>query len=221
MGTKAQTTSTNSYNPQSLSTYQSLQAPSANMQSAFITSPYNNNTYNQAKSASSQVQGAGANARSQAGNQVGNALGTSASSTVGLNQTANLLTGQIAGQTNTTLNIGAAGLRQTALGSAMNYRPLQTGGTQTQTTGGLGAWLTPIIGAATAGAQGLIPQSSAGSNAGPWSTSQYSSALQSSANSPFMASGGYGQPGGYSPTGDAPQMPFNQNGYAASVWGQN
>lgn len=216
MGTKAQTTSTNSYNPQSLSTYQSLQGPAANTLASQISNPYNNSVFNQAKSSAAQVQGAGSQARQQTSNQVGNALGTSGGSAqIALNQTANLLNGQITGQTNNTLNIGAAGLRQSALAAAQNYRPLQTGGTQTQTTSGVGTWLSPLV---QAGASAYNSYQQAGQGNQSNNSQAYSQGnIDQSASSPFTA----GNAGESYDGGSAPTIPFNQNGYGASVWGQN
>src|SRR6266436_5470962 len=42
----------------------------------------------------------------------------------------------------------ALGLQQGAMQLAAGYRPLQTGGTQVQSTGGLGTWLPQVAGAA-------------------------------------------------------------------------
>jgi hypothetical protein len=201
MGTKNTTTSTNQYNPQSLSTYQALQGPSSNAQQGFISTPYNNSTYNAQK-----AQGGILNTAAQAGragvssNQAG-ALGTGQGAQVGLGLSNNLTNSMTSGRTNSALMMGAAQLRQQALGSAMNYRPLQTGGTQTQTTGGLGTWLAPIIGgvaAAAKGASSFFSPSNPGS--GPGGTGPNPA--------PTATGDALYAPGGNNPFGPPPSSPF-------------
>lgn len=167
MSTKNTTTSTNKYDPTSLATYRSLQGPSANMQSGFINNPYNNSTYNAQRSMGAQLNTAGAAGRAATSANQAGALGTTGSSQIGLGMSNNLTNSMMSGRTNNALMIGAAGLRQQALGAAMNYRPLQTGGTQVQSTGGLGTWLAPLVGAGMAGASGFFgKQSNPGSGPG-------------------------------------------------------
>lgn len=48
----------------------------------------------------------------------------------------------------------ALGMQQNAMQLAENYRPLQTGQNQTQSTGGLGTWLPQLAGAALGGLTG-------------------------------------------------------------------
>lgn len=154
MGTKNTTQSTNQYNPQSLSTYQALQGPSSNMQQGFISNPYNNSTYNAQKAQGGILNTAAQTGRAGVSSNQAGALGTGQGAQAGLGMSNSLTNSMTSGRTNSALMMGAAQLRQQALGSAMNYRPLQTGGTQTQTTGGLGTWLAPIIGGAAAAAKG-------------------------------------------------------------------
>lgn len=149
MGTKNNTTSTNSYNAGSLSNYQNLATSSGSQLASQISNPTNNQVYNGQKGQLNSFLQAGSKAFSGTlANQAG-ALGTSGhSQSPTFASNFNLAT---AGIGNNSLLLGAAQNRQTALGAGMNFRPLQTGGTQTEQLTGLGT-AVPAITAGVAAA---------------------------------------------------------------------
>jgi hypothetical protein len=155
MSQKQTTTSENIYDSGSLGNYQSLQGPSAGLLSSLISNPYHNALFNQ-MSARGSRQIAGQNqARTQATMQSNRALGIGSdpallSSQTASNERAGL---SAAAQQRSNLILGATQMRQSALQSALNYRPLQTGGKSVQQTSGLGTWLPQVIGLGVAGAE--------------------------------------------------------------------
>jgi hypothetical protein len=77
----------------------------------------------------------------------------------------------------------AQAMQQSAMGLAAGYRPLQTGGQQTQMQTGLGSWLPQVaglgLGLATGGGMGMFGRGAGGGGStpspfmpGPWSTGQ-------------------------------------------------
>lgn len=63
-------------------------------------------------------------------------------------------------------------LKQSAASQMMNFKPLQTGSTSTQSTGGVGSWLGPLLSAGTAMATaGLSGKANSGSS-GSFATNQ-------------------------------------------------
>lgn len=138
MSTKNVTQSTNAYNPQSLSTYQNLQGPATGQLSQQITNPQNN-------SFMQRLRNSGSIASAGFSRGPANGFNPSASSPSNSAAFGRAVAGYGA-QTNNALTIGGAQMRNQALSAAMQYRPLQTGGTQVQSTTGLGTWLTPLIG---------------------------------------------------------------------------
>lgn len=159
MGTKATTSTTNAYNAPSMSAYNTLAPMGANTLGSEISQPYNNTVFNANKAIGSAANVASnLGSRATLSNNLG-ALGTSggtgfsgyAGSTVGRFGAATTA------QTNNALLMGAASNRNQALGSAMGFRPLQTGGTQTQQLTGTGTWLPSVLGAGVAGASAFMP----------------------------------------------------------------
>ena len=65
---------------------------------------------------------------------------------------------------NNNLLLNAANTRNQAIGSAMSYSPLQTGGTNTQYASGLGTWLPQVLATAGGAAQGGLGAASAGTS---------------------------------------------------------
>lgn len=134
MSTKNKTVSSNSYDPSSLSTYQNLQGPAASQLGQQITNPQNNSLINGLRNRGNAAA---------AGFNRGPNTPTSGSNAAAYGRA----TAGFGAQTNNALTVGGAQLRNQAIGAAMQYRPLQTGGTQTQSTYGVGTWAAPIIGA--------------------------------------------------------------------------
>jgi hypothetical protein len=148
MGTKNTTTTTNQYSPAGMTAYNALQAPATGALNSNITNPYGNAFFNQQKNAAGSAATTFGNARYNANAAAGTALGTSGGP--GLNSAFNNYNTRgnaaISGAMNNSLLMGAANNRNASLSAAMNYRPLQTGGTQVQQTSGLGTWLPQVIG---------------------------------------------------------------------------
>lgn len=179
MSTKQVSTTQNAYNPQSLANYQQNVTQGGNMTAQNISNPYGNAQY-----MAGQAQGA-------------NASGVLA------NQMSGMAGGAAQAQMKNSLLMGAANTRNQAIGSAMNFRPLQTGGTSTQSLGGAGAWAAPVIGAGLSyiGMGGLArnPQQTADS-------------LQGLAGSNGVQNGANGINAGWLPS---QASPFNQSGSSA------
>jgi len=92
----------------------------------------------------------------------------------------------------------AGQMRQSAIGMAGQYRPLQTGQTQTQQVSGLGSWLPQVVGAGLGAAGAFFGGGMGGSGGG---------------SSPFSQ-----MPGDYAnqPTGNLPTGGMNMN---SPFWG--
>lgn len=149
MGTKQTTTTTNQFSPAGMSTYNALQGPMSSLLNSNISSPYNNTGFNTRMAqgtAANRGFGASAGASTR---QANSALGTTGGTAFNNYQTASQGRANAAnqGQMSNNLILGAAQNRNQSLSAAMNYRPLQTGGTQVQQTSGLGTWLPQVIGA--------------------------------------------------------------------------
>lgn len=157
MSTKQQQTSTNQYNPGSLTTFNALQGPAAGLLQTYMNnpeaavSPYYNLAIQQG------VQQAGLAGQTAMSNITGNMAATGFG---GQNMPA-FIASQMAAQQRATSGAeanasiqgnlakqqAALGVQQAGLQGALGYKPLQTGGTQVNQTGGLGSWLPQIIGA--------------------------------------------------------------------------
>ena len=182
MGTKNVTTTTNQYAPAGMQTYNALQGPATNVMSGNISDPYGNTFFQGQQYAGGQANRGFGSSAAGANRQATSALGTprgsgwdSASSAW---QRQSNLTSDA--RMNNALLLGAAQNRQTSLGNAMSYRPLQTGGKQVQSTSGLGTWLPQVAGMALAAATGgMSGGKPIGGPKGPPSSS------------PFMSNAGY------------------------------
>lgn len=134
MSSKNVTTSTNQYDPNSLATYRNLQGPATTQLGQQITNPNSNPLMNRLRQQGS-IASAGLNR--------GPGVPTSGSNGAAFSRGVS----SFGAQTNNNLLIGGAQMRNQAIGASMNYRPLQTGGKQVQSTSGLGTWLPSVIGA--------------------------------------------------------------------------
>jgi hypothetical protein len=149
MGTKQTTTSTNQYSPTGMATYNALQAPATGLLNSNINNPYNNTGFNTRMAQGTMANTGFGNAAGASTQQANSALGTTGGAAFNNYQAASQGRANAAnqGQMTNSLLLGAAQNRNQSLTAAMNYRPLQTGGTQTQQTSGLGTWLPQVIGA--------------------------------------------------------------------------
>lgn len=148
MGTKQTTSTTNQFSPTGMATYNGLQGPMSTLLNQNINSPYNNTGFN-TRMASGTAANTGFNASAGASTrQANSALGTTGGGAFTNYQNASQARAGAAnqGQMTNNLLLGAAQNRNQSLMAAMNYRPLQTGGTQVQQTSGLGTWLPQVIG---------------------------------------------------------------------------
>jgi hypothetical protein len=148
------TTSQNSYAPGALSQYTQFMNSYSPMLNQWAQNPYNNlqfqNNLSQNLSASNR-QGMNQIQNSMAQfNMTGFGGAPSGARTQLMNSNSRYGT-----MLNSNAFFGAvntANQRQTgAVGAEMSFNPLNTGGTQTQTTGGLGSWLPQLAGAALGG----------------------------------------------------------------------
>lgn len=149
MGTKQTTTTTNQYNPAGMSTYNALQAPMSTLLNQNINNPYNNTGFNSRMAQGTQANQGLASSAGASTQQANTALGTTGGGAFSnyLNAAQGRANSANQGQMSNSLILGAAQNRNQSLQTAMGYRPLQTGGTQTQQTSGLGTWLPQVIGA--------------------------------------------------------------------------
>lgn len=151
MSTKNTNTTSSSFNQGSLNTFNALQPNVQSNLQQFMTDPLKSSFFNtQLQQATQQNQAAfGANNSTMMQNLVaGGAVGN-----VNAFTQSNLLRNQRAlssanSNSFNNLLLGANQLRFGATSQAQNYRPLQTGGTSTQTQSGLGSWLPQLAGAA-------------------------------------------------------------------------
>lgn len=148
MPTKTTNTNTNSYNPGSLSNFNSFLTTGARVLNQNVQDPTKQIGFNQ---------------RLQMGNQNLFNMFHNRNSQIG--SRASLFGGQVPGFLQSQLNNNSRGLagaqasnfnqnllyadrlRQQSADAMLNYRPLQTGGTQTQQQSGSGTWLSPIVSA--------------------------------------------------------------------------
>jgi len=220
MSTKTQTTTQNQYDPTAMNTYQGLQGGLGSSISGYMNNPFSNPFF--------QTQ-------QQMGNNQANLYGGTAMYNItrnmnlmgmggGNNAAAmEMMNNQQRGNTNMRANLGflnpvqnAFTAQQNAMGLASQYRPLQTGGTQTQTKSGLGTWLPQLAGGALSLATGGMFK---GGGGGPQqqSDAQMANVWNSGAMTNMPTGGGaynnpftsqlpnFGMTGGYNiPTGPSP-----------------
>lgn len=169
MPTKTTTTNNSSqnsiFNPASMAQYNSFQGSGGNVLQQDVQNPMSQIGFNQRLQMGNQNL---FNMFQQRNSQIGNQMGAWGGNTPGflqnqLNNNARGLTGMQAGMFNQNM-LYADQLRQGAAQQMLSYRPLQTGSnstsTSTQSTGGVGAWLSPImsagLGIATGGMSSLL-----------------------------------------------------------------
>lgn len=212
MSTKTQQTSVNSYDPTSMNAFTSMTGGMNTAVNGYMNNPFSNPFFQ------TQQQMGTTQANQIGGTQMSNLVRNMTSSGMGgSNNPAMLEMMQNQGRANSnmTANLGfinpmqnAFTAQQSAIQTAANYRPLQTGGTQTQTQSGLGTWLPQVAGAAIGGLTGGLGSSLMKGFSGTSQGSQFSSPWFANPNMPTnnmfppANSGGYSQP--------SPFMGFNQ-----------
>jgi hypothetical protein len=179
MSTVNKTSQAGQFNAQSMGTFNSLTPSFGNAVQQDITNPYNSMMFQQQFGMQRQQMAAGQMGQQQALMQRAQSMGISPNSPQYFAQLNNLqrndMGQQAQGYNNLLLQAGQR--RQQDLGMAGSYRPLQTGGTGTQTQSGTGSWL-PQIAAAAMGAgssafanRNQNPFNYAGANASPMGNS--------------------------------------------------
>jgi len=152
MGTRSRTDTQNKYDPGSMQAFQGMMGALTPTLPGFMTNPFGSPQFGlEQQMGTRQAQGLGQ--QSMSGllqNMTASGLQGGASSPAGLEMQQNQ------GRANTGLQaqlgfmnpmMNALQRQQQAMQLGAGYRPLQTGGTQTQSTGGLGTWLPQMIGA--------------------------------------------------------------------------
>lgn len=153
MGTQNKTTSTAQFNTQAMGQYNQLQPSIGSALQGNIDNPFSNMMFNTQLGMQRQSNQAQFGAQQQALLQRSQALGINPSSPQYAYMMNQLQRQNMAGtsQGYNNLLLQASQLRQQSIGMAENYRPLQTGQTQTQSQSGLGTWLPQLAGAAIGG----------------------------------------------------------------------
>jgi hypothetical protein len=158
MGTTEKSTQSNTYNPQSMGTFNSLMSGLGQVLPGFMNNPFGTQQFKMGQ----QLGTSQANNLNQTGmsgllqNMTGSGMAGGASNPAATEMIQN----QARAGTANTANLGfiqptqnALQMQQNALGTAAGFKPLQTGGTNTQSTGGLGTWL-PQLASGLLGAAG-------------------------------------------------------------------
>jgi hypothetical protein len=190
MSQTQKTQTSNVYNPQSMSSYHDLIQQGGGILQQNINNPQGNPFFSGMQQRGNTAIGRQTGSLTGQQGQNSAALGTNLMNPSAYNAsqtTANQRFGTAAaGQMAQSLNMGALQARQNSILSAMNFRPLQTGGTQTQTQSGLGTWLPQVasfgMGAALApftGGTSMLNTTGKGSGPLPF-TSQGMSNMQNS-----------------------------------------
>ena len=217
MSTKQQTDTTNKYDPTSMGTFQGMQGGLGNAVNSYMSNPFGNPfMQTQQQMGTRQAQNLGGTQMSNISRNItGSGMGGGNMSPAALEMMQNQ------GRANTGLQSqlgflqpmqNALGMQQNAMGIAANYRPLQTGGTQTQSTGGLGTWLPQVAGMALGGLTGGLMGGMGGPTSGLFmGGSPQALAGSNAANQGFiggmntqMPMGGLQGPGGFAGAGGGP-----------------
>jgi hypothetical protein len=158
MGTKNTSTTQNQYNPQGMANYNAFQGLTGGILSNWATNPYGNAQFSQNLSqnmgmANQSNMNAISNSMSQFNmtgmNNAPSGARTQLMSSLGRFGSANNANAFYQA-------VNTANNRQTgAVGQMSSFQPLQTGGTTTQQTSGLGTWLPQLLGAAGGAALGV------------------------------------------------------------------
>lgn len=160
MSTKNVTTSALAFDPTSMGTYQGLQGGLGSAISSYMTNPFSNpffQTQQQMGTNQANLLG-GTNLSNIARNWTASGMGGSQSPAM-----LEMMNNQMRANSGMRAQLGflnpmqnAFTAQQNAMGLASQYRPLQTGGTQTQTQSGVGSWLPQLAGAALGMAGGAL-----------------------------------------------------------------
>jgi hypothetical protein len=159
MSTKNVDTTQGNYNQGSMNTFNSFQPNIQSNINDFMKNPLQSTFFNTQLQMANRQNAASFGANNQTMMQNYAAGGGGIGNTAAYMQS-NLLRNQraLSGANSNSFNnllLGANQLRFGATSGAMNYRPLQTGQTQTKTQSGLGTWLPQVLGGALGIAGGI------------------------------------------------------------------
>lgn len=157
MSTQKKTTTTGTF--AGLGTAHTLQGAASPVFTQGVQNPFGSATYN----AMANTGSAGLNAlssgvsRAQANNNRQMAVPPSPALLGAQNRDNQFASMRLGGQMSDTLQMGALNSRNALLGGMSAFRPLQTGGTQTESVTGAGTWAGPLIGGLVSAGMGMIP----------------------------------------------------------------
>jgi len=194
MSTKNQQTSQNYYDPTSMNAFTGMTGALSPAIQNYINNPFSNPFFQ-------TQQQMGMNTANQMGqSSMSNLTRNLVGSGISQNSPAALemMNNQARANSGTRANLGflspvnnALQMQQSAMNTAAGYRPLQTGGQQTQTQSGLGTWLPQIAGMglslATGGMSGMMGGAMGGAMSG---TMGAMNAALRPMQSPFFGPGG-------------------------------
>lgn len=158
MSTQNKTQSTNQYDPTSQGTFNQLQSGIGSNLQDFMSNPLQSSFFNTQLQMAQRANGNRMQAQNQALAQNATTGGFTGNLPAFLQSQMQQNSRQLSANNSNSFNnllLGANQLRFGATQSAMGYRPMQTGQTQTQTQGGLGSWLPQLAGAAIGGLTGM------------------------------------------------------------------
>ena len=211
MSTTKTTSQSNTYAPGSMATYQNLTGSGGQVLSQNASQPFSNPFFQSSLNATGQANTNLFNNSNTALAQRSNALGIPSNSPfmasqLGANQR-QLMTNQSNSFNN--LYAGAIANRNNSVGSMMQYRPLQTGGSQVQATGGPGTML-PLVDASIAAGSQVAASALAGGNQVPPQNPTGDQQIQQDLGQSVGAQYQMQNPQQQLPNGQYPAYPGNQ-----------
>jgi hypothetical protein len=224
MSSKTETKSTNTYDPGSMSAFNAFTPQvQANWSQDMQLDPTKSSTYNLGLQ---KMQGAATTlAARNKENFFGNLVagGYNGNNLSGIKQQGLMALGM----GNSALSSGAFNqnflnydlMRRQTTAQAAGYKPLQTGGTQTQTTSGVGTWLPQVIGAGVGAAAGFATGGMSTLASGAFGAAKSAAGGSFSPFGGGFGSGANGGGGGFNPGfGMSPNYVQNPFGSPGSVW---
>jgi hypothetical protein len=160
MGTTQKSTQANTYDPSSMGTFQSFMQGLGQILPGFMNNPFGTQQFKTGQQLGTN-QAHNLNQTATSG-LINNMTGSGMTGGASNPAATEMLQNQARAGTNTQSNLGfiqptqnALQMQQGAINTAAGFRPLQTGGTNTQSTQGLGTWLPQVASAALGGLSGM------------------------------------------------------------------
>jgi hypothetical protein len=163
MSTKQNSNSSAQFNPTAMQGYNAMQGPATQGLSSNISDPYSNMLFNTQLGMGSRNNAMQTSSALGAQQQNWQARGMNSSSPAAMFMNQNLVNQGRSNQASmfNNLLLQAGNFRQNSIQGAMNYRPLQTGQNNQQTTSGTGTWLPQVIAAGMSAASTFIQDKNA------------------------------------------------------------